>query len=141
MSTATAPVFASAGEAMAMVHAGLAYVVTADAAAMSAAERARCLRELEEADAVATAARTSVLGVFAARQDYADDGDYSPCAWLMHRTRVTKGTAMGHTVGEAGGGASGGDGGAGRPAGLDVVCPGDLLVDRQAPGGVARGGG
>jgi len=97
MSTATAPVFASAGEAMAMVHAGLAYVVTADAAAMSAAERARCLRELEEADAVATAARTSVLGVFAARQDYADDGDYSPCAWLMHRTRVTKGTAMGHT--------------------------------------------
>jgi len=97
MSTATAPVFASAGEAMAMVHAGLAYVVTADAAAMSAAERARCLRELEEADAVATAARTSVLGVFAAGQDYADDGDYSPCSWLMHRTRVTKGTAVGHT--------------------------------------------
>jgi len=97
MSTATAPVFASAGEAMAMVHAGLAYVVRADAAAMSAAERARCLRELEEADAVATAARTSVLGVFAAGQDYADDGDYSPCSWLMHRTRVTKGTAMGHT--------------------------------------------
>src|SRR5690242_1682760 len=97
MSTATAPVFASAGEAMAMVHAGLAYVVTADAAAMSAAERARCLRELEEADAVATAARTSVLGVFATGQDYADDGDYSSCAWLIHRTRVTKGTAMGHT--------------------------------------------
>src|SRR6185437_10850056 len=97
MSTATAPVFASAGEAMAMVHAGLAYIVTADAAAMSAAERARCLRELEETDAVATAARTSVLGVFAAGQDYADDGDYSPCSWLMHRTRVTKGTAMGHT--------------------------------------------
>src|SRR5690349_24959666 len=95
MSTATTPVFASAGEAMAMVHAGLAYIVTADAAAMSAAERARCLRELEEADAVATAARTSVLGVFAAGQDYADDGDYSPCSWLMHRTRVTKGTAMG----------------------------------------------
>jgi hypothetical protein len=80
-----------------MVHAGLAYIATADAAAMSAAERARCLRELEEADAVATAARTSVLGVFAAGQDYADDGDYSPCSWLMHRTRVTKGTAVGHT--------------------------------------------
>jgi hypothetical protein len=80
-----------------MVHAGLAYIVAAEAAAMSAAERARCLRELEEADAVATAARTSVLGVFAAGQDYADDGDYSPCSWLMHRTRVTKGTAVGHT--------------------------------------------
>ena len=97
MSTATAPVFASAEEAMAMVHAGLAYIATADATAMSAAERARCLREMEQADAVATAARTSVLGAFAAGQDYADDGDYSACSWLIHRTQVTKGTAVDHT--------------------------------------------
>src|SRR5690242_4387881 len=97
MSTATAPVFASASEAMAMVHAGLAFVATADATAMSATERGRCLRELEQADAVATAARTSVLGAFAAGQDYADDGDYSACSWLIHRTRVTKGTAVDHT--------------------------------------------
>src|SRR5689334_7237520 len=97
MSTATAPVFASAAEAMAMVHAGLAYIATADATAMSAAERARCLREMEQADAVATAARTSVLGAFAAGQDYADDGDYSACSWLIHRTQVTKGTAVDHT--------------------------------------------
>src|SRR5690348_6930943 len=97
MSTATAPVFASAGEAMAMVHAGLAYIVGADAAAMSAAERARCLRELEEADSVATAARTSVLGAFAAGQDYAEDGAYSACSWLIYRTQVTKGAAVDHT--------------------------------------------
>src|SRR5690348_1788341 len=97
MSTATAPVFASAQEAMAMVHAGLAYIATADATAMSAAERARCLREMEQADAVATAARTSVLGAFAAGQDYADDGDYSACSWLIHRTQGTKGTAVDHT--------------------------------------------
>jgi len=44
---------------------------------MSAEERVSCLRKLEQADAVATVARTSVLGVFAAGQDYADDGDYS----------------------------------------------------------------
>jgi len=97
MSTATALVFASAEEAMAMVHAGLAYIATADATMMSAAERARCLREMEQADAVATAARTSVLGAFAAGQDYADDGDYSACSWLIHRTQVTKGTAADHT--------------------------------------------
>jgi uncharacterized protein DUF222 len=97
MSTATAPVFASASEAMAMVHAGLSFLACADATAMSAAERARCLRELEQADAVATAARTSVLGAFAAGQDYADDGDYSACSWLIHRTQVTKGTAVDHT--------------------------------------------
>src|SRR6185437_1070189 len=97
MSTATAPVFASAEEAMAMAHAGLAYIATADATAMSAAERARCLREMEQADAVATAARTSGLGAFAAGQDYADDGDYSACSWLIHRIQVTKGTAVDHT--------------------------------------------
>jgi hypothetical protein len=95
--TAAAPVFASAGEAMAMVHAGLAFIATADATAMSAQERARCLREMEQADSVATAARTVVLGAFAAGQDYADDGDYSPCSWLIHRTQVTKGAAIGHT--------------------------------------------
>jgi hypothetical protein len=30
---------------------------------------------MEQADSVATAARTVVLGAFAAGQDYADDGD------------------------------------------------------------------
>jgi hypothetical protein len=95
MCTATAP--ASASEAMEMVHAGLAYLAAADATAMSAAERTRCLRKMEQADAVATAARTSVLGAFAAGQDYTDDGDYSPYSWLVHRTQVTKGTAADHT--------------------------------------------
>jgi hypothetical protein len=94
---AAASVFASADEAMAMVHAALGYLARADATAMTAGERARCLREMELADAVATAARTSVLGAFAAGQDYADDGDYSACSWLIHRTQVTKGTAADHT--------------------------------------------
>jgi Domain of unknown function (DUF222) len=95
MSTATAP--ASASEAMDMVHAGLAYLAAADASALGATERAAWLRGLEEADAVATVARTSALGAFTADQDYVDDGDYSPCGWLIHRTRVTKGTAVDHT--------------------------------------------
>ncbi len=96
MSTATIP--ASASEALDMVHAGLAFLAAADAAAMGAAERAGCLRGLEQADAVATAARTSVLGAFAAGQDYADDGDYSACSWLRYRTQVTQGTAADHTA-------------------------------------------
>src|SRR5215471_10835433 len=97
MGTAPAPVIASANEAMAMVHAGLAFLAAADATAMGAAERAGCLRGLEEADAVATAARTSVLGAFGAGQDYAEDGEYSACLWLVHRTLVTKGPAVDHT--------------------------------------------
>ena len=94
----TAPVFASADEALDMVHAGLAFLAAADATAMGAAERASCLRRLEQADSVATAVRTSVLGAFAAGQDYVDDGDYSSCSWLRYRTRVTKGTAMDHSA-------------------------------------------
>jgi Domain of unknown function (DUF222) len=96
VSTATTP--ASASEALAMVHAGLAFLAAADATAMGAAERATCLRGLERADAVVTAARSSVLGAFAAGQDYAEDGDYSPCSWLRYRTRVTQGTAADHTA-------------------------------------------
>src|SRR5581483_9113023 len=97
MSTAIASAPASADEAMALVHAGLSFLASADATAMSAAERARCLREMEQADAVAVAARTSVLGAFAAGQDYAEDGAYSACSWLIYRTQVTKGAAADHT--------------------------------------------
>jgi hypothetical protein len=77
---AAAPMFASASEAMAMVHAALGYLASADATAMTAGERGQCLRELEQAGSVATAVRTSVLGAFAAGQDYTYDGDYSPCS-------------------------------------------------------------
>jgi hypothetical protein len=97
MGAAPASVIASADEALALVHAGLSYLAAADATAMGTAGRVRCLRELEQADAVATAARTSVLSVFAAGQDYTEDGDYSPFEWLVHRTRVTRGTAADHT--------------------------------------------
>src|SRR4051794_34507826 len=94
MSTAVA--FASAVDALAVARAGLRFVAEADATAMTAAERAACLRGLEQADAVATAARTSVLGAFGAGQDYVDDGDYSPFSWLLHRTQVTRGAAADH---------------------------------------------
>src|SRR5579859_3961793 len=97
MSTVTAPAPASASEAMDMVHAGLAFLATADAAAMGSAVQAAMLRGLEEANSVAVAARISVLGAFTAGQGYIDDGAYSPYAWLVHQTAVTNGAAAGHT--------------------------------------------
>ncbi|MGD0241950.1 MAG: hypothetical protein ABSB59_16705 [Streptosporangiaceae bacterium] len=97
MASAAAPVIATASEAMALVHAGLAFLASADATSLGTAVRARLLRELEQADAVATAARTSVLGAFGAGQDYAEDGDYSSFSWLLHRTQVTRGAAADHT--------------------------------------------
>jgi Domain of unknown function (DUF222) len=93
-----APAFASVRDALDMVHAGLGYLAAADPAQLSIATQAECLRELEQADAVAIAARASFLAMFTAGQGYADDGDYNAVAWLMHRTGITRGAAVGHTA-------------------------------------------
>ena len=74
----TVPVFASPGEALQMVRAGLDYLAAADVTAMAAQEQARCLRGLEQVNSVATVARASILGAFAAGQGHSADADYSP---------------------------------------------------------------
>ncbi len=53
---------------------------------------------LEQAHAIGTAARASILGAFTAGQGYSADADYSPRGWLINRTRVTKGTAVAYTA-------------------------------------------
>ena len=89
----TAP--ASAREALDMVRAGLGYLAAAE---LAAATQAECLRELEQTDAIATAARASMLAGFTAGQGYAGDAAYSARAWLIHQTRITSGAAVGHTA-------------------------------------------
>ena len=89
---------ASASEAMDMVHAGLGYLAAADATAMSAETQARCLQMLEQAHSMGTAARAAVLGAFTSGQGYSADADYSPRAWLINRTRITKGAAVAYTA-------------------------------------------
>ena len=89
---------ASASEAMDMVRAGLGYLAAADATAMAAETQARCLRMLEQANSMGTAARSSILAAFTSGQGYSADADYSPRAWLINRTRVTKGTAVAYTA-------------------------------------------
>jgi hypothetical protein len=92
----TAP--ANAREALDMVRAGLGYLAAADAARLPAAVQAECLRELERHDAAATAVRAGFLAAFTAGQGPAGDGDYSAVSWLMHRTGITKGAAVGHSA-------------------------------------------
>ena len=96
MGTATAP--SSAREALDMVRAGLGYLAAADAAQLGTATQAECLRELEQAAAVLTAARAYIQAGFTARQGYCDDAEYSAVSWLMHRTGITRGAAVGHTA-------------------------------------------
>ena len=129
----TVPAFASASEAMDMVHAGLGYLAAADATAMAADTQARCLQMLEQATAMGTAARASILAAFTSGQGYSADADYSPRAWLIHKTGITKGAAVGaHRVGPAGRRASAGRGRAGGRGDVGVGRPDDLHLDGQA---------
>jgi hypothetical protein len=81
-----------------MVRAGLGYLAAVDAVQLGTAAQAECLGELERAEAVLTAARAFILAGFTAGQGYSGDADYSPQAWLIHKTRVSKGAAVAHTA-------------------------------------------
>jgi len=94
----TASAFASAREALGMVRSGLRFLADADATELSAEEQAEILRGLEQANSVASAARTSMLGAFTAGKGYSADADYSPTAWLMHQTGITPAAAGAHTA-------------------------------------------
>ena len=94
--SAAAP--ASAREALDMVRAGLGYLAAADAAQLPAAVQAEALAELEQHDAMATAARAFLLAAFTAGAGPAGDGDYSAVSWLIHRTGITRGAAVGHSA-------------------------------------------
>ena len=92
------PAFPSVADAMAAVHAGLRFLAAADATKMSAQAQAECLQMMEQADAISAAARASVLSTFTAGDGYSADADYSPRAWLMHKTRIGRGAAAAHTA-------------------------------------------
>ncbi len=66
----TAP--ADAREALDMIRAGLGYLAAADPARLPAATQAEVLRELEQHDAMATAARAGMLAAFAGGLGLAD---------------------------------------------------------------------
>jgi hypothetical protein len=85
----------SAAEALEMLESGMGYLY-AGAAQMATETQAECLARLERLDAVETATRAAILGVFTASQGYTGDACYSERTWLRHRTRITKAAAAGH---------------------------------------------
>src|SRR5487761_230636 len=68
----------------------------ADAVALTASQRAECLRVLEQADAAVTVARAGILGSFDAHDDFELDGQASAAAWLVTQTRISKAEAAAH---------------------------------------------
>ena len=89
---------ASAKEALGMLRSAMGYLAAADAAQLAAGTQAQCLQALEQVSAMGTAARASILAAFTAGQGYCADADYSPRAWLIRKTRVTRGAAVAHTA-------------------------------------------
>jgi len=85
----------TAAQAVAMARAGLTWLAGADATALTGAEQAECLRGLERAEAVHTAARAKVLAAFCSSGGYEDDGHGSAKTWLKWQTRITPGAAAG----------------------------------------------
>src|ERR1700722_8870930 len=81
-----------------MLRSAMGYLSAADATAMAAETQARCLQALEQVTAMGTAARTSILAAFTSGQGYCADADYSPKAWLINKTRITKAAAMAYTA-------------------------------------------
>jgi Domain of unknown function (DUF222)/HNH endonuclease len=85
----------STADAIAAVTSGLQYLARVDALALGAAGQAGCLRALEAAEAMHTAARVNVLAAFSTGQGYQADGCGSERSWLVWQTRVTRSAAGG----------------------------------------------
>ena len=94
----TTPAFASASQAVEVACAALRFAAAADPAAMPDAIKAECLHGYEQAAAMLTAGRAWILGSYTASHGYSADAEYSACAWLRHRTKVTKIAARGHVA-------------------------------------------
>ena len=84
---------ATAGEALGAISAGLRYLNQVDAAGLTSAEQAECLRGLAAAEAMHTAARSKVLAAFSAAGGCEDDGHGTTRTWLRWQTRITPGAA------------------------------------------------
>ena len=125
-----------------MLRSAMGYLAAADATAMAAETQAQCLQALEQINSMGTAARASILAAFTSGQGYSADADYSPKAWLINRTGITKGAAVAYTAWVAAGcRASAGRGRAGGRGTVRVGRPDDLRLDGQAARGLPGGGG
>jgi hypothetical protein len=80
-------------DAVAMAQAALSWLAETDVASLTTIEQADCLRGLERAASMHTAAQSRVLGAFHAQSGYQDDGHRSAKTWLSWQTRTTRGAA------------------------------------------------
>ena len=92
---AAAGAFAHEGEAADWLDAALGHLAATDWASLGTTAHGDMLRRLQRAQAKLTAVNAAVLAAFTAGQGYEPDGHGSAVQWLIHRTGISKGAALG----------------------------------------------
>jgi Domain of unknown function (DUF222)/HNH endonuclease len=87
--------FGSASEAAAMLDSSLDYLAATDWASLGTQAHGEMLAELQRAQAKLTAVNAAVLAAFTAQSGYEPDGHRSAMAWLVNRTKISRGAATG----------------------------------------------
>ena len=87
--------FAHEGEAADWLDAALGHLAATDWASLGTTAHGDMLRRLQRAQAKLTAVNAAVLAAFTAGQGYEPDGHRSAVQWLVHRTGMSKGAALG----------------------------------------------
>jgi len=87
--------FAHEGEAADWLDAALGHLAATDWTSLSTTAHGDMLRRLQRAQAQLTAVNAAVLAAFTAGQGYEPDGHRSAVQWLIHRTGISKGAALG----------------------------------------------
>ena len=91
----SAVAFAHEGEAADWLDATLGHLAATDWASLSSTAHGDMLRRLQRAQTRLTAVNAAVLSAFTAGQGYEPDGHGSAVQWLIHRTGISKGAALG----------------------------------------------
>ncbi|MFZ2048139.1 MAG: hypothetical protein WAV12_29420, partial [Trebonia sp.] len=87
--------FAHEGEAADWLDAALGHLAATDWASLGTTAHGDMLRRLQGAQAKLTAVNAAVLAAFTAGQGYEPDGHRSAVQWLVRRTGMSKGAALG----------------------------------------------
>ena len=86
---------ASAAAAAGMLDASLDYLAATDWASLGTQAHGEMLARLQRAQAQLTAVNAAVLAAFTAQSGYEPDGHRSAMAWLVNRTKMSRGAAAG----------------------------------------------
>ena len=87
--------FGSAAAAAGMLDASLDYLAATDWASLGTQAHGEMLARLQRAQAQLTAVNAAVLAAFTAQSGYEPDGHRSAMAWLVNRTKMSRGAAAG----------------------------------------------